>query len=242
MNQEIEKPKNTGRIIQVQQRTLHLCHCGTLFCLGISKKMKKYKLLDLFCGAGGASLGYCHSGRFITTGVDLFPQKNYPFKFHQMDFRKAIHLIQEFDIIHASPPCQAYSLGSRKNSEKYPDLVKLVRDILKDSGKPYIIENVNGAPLLPGQTIFLCGKMFDLKVIRHRYFESNQFLFMPDHPHHEGNVKNRKYVTVAGHGGSGSYNFRDWCDAMELWYMTRKELTQAIPPAYTEFLAHQIQL
>ena len=131
------------------------------------------KLLDLFCGAGGAAMGYHRAGFDDITGVDIKPMPRYPFKFIQGDALEylAAHGA-EYDVIHASPPCQAYSIMQHANHMRkdHPDLVDSVRDALKQTGKPWIIENVPGAPLI--DPILLCGLSFGLRVIRHRLFES----------------------------------------------------------------------
>lgn len=133
--------------------------------------MRKPRLLDLFCKAGGAGYGYWQAG-FDVVGVDIEPQKRYPFTFIQAD---ALEYLArhggEYDAIHASPPCQAFS--KMKNPDKahrkaHPDLVDPVRELLMRTGRPYIIENVPGAPLLSPVT--LCGSQFGLKVYRHRVF------------------------------------------------------------------------
>jgi len=206
-------------------------------------------LLDLFCGAGGAAMGYYRAG-FDVVGVDIKPQPRYPFRFIQDD---AIRFLKkrgaEFDAIHASPPCQAYSAASahlRKQGREYPDLIAPVRRCLKDISKPYVIENVAGAPLV--SPIMLCGTMFGLGVFRHRYFESNVCLFAPPHLKHDGKLGDGKYFCICG--GAGKHNNwgrkihkgtkAEWSDAMGIHWMTRKELTQAIPPAYTEFIGRQL--
>jgi hypothetical protein len=131
------------------------------------------RLLDAFCGAGGAAMGY-HMAGFEVVGVDIKPQKHFPFEFHQGD---ALEYIRdhghEFDAIHASPPCQHYSMIQRitRNKDKWPDLVDPVRQLVTASGLPFVIENVEGAPLRID--LMLCGSMFALRMIRHRIFESN---------------------------------------------------------------------
>jgi DNA (cytosine-5)-methyltransferase 1 len=136
------------------------------------------KLLDLYCGAGGAAMGY-HRAGFEVVGVDINPQKHYPFEFHQGD---AIEYLREqgkeFDVIHASPPCQRYSKSVKKiNRKNHPDLIFNTRTQLITSCRPYIIENVPGSPLI--NPIVLCGTMFGLDVKRHRLFESNAILTNP---------------------------------------------------------------
>ncbi len=146
---------------------------------------RKPRLLDLFCCAGGAGTGYSLAG-FDVLGVDIKPQPNYPFPFIQTD---ALNLdskfVLTFDAIHASPPCQSYSdLAKRNgNADAWPRLIEPVRDLLVESGLPYIIENVEGAPLR--NPIVLCGTMFKgLRVLRHRLFEANFPILTPKHGAH----------------------------------------------------------
>ena len=147
---------------------------------------------------------------------------------------------REFDVIHASPPCQHYSWSAaRWGRENYPDLVGPTRELLKATGKPYVIENVIGAPLI--DPIILTGQMFGLKVIRRRQFESNLFMFHHSIVPANGNVKDGDYMTVAGHGGDGRAALHLWKDAMGIDWMTKDEITQAIPPAYTYFIGLQLQ-
>jgi len=130
------------------------------------------KILDLFCGAGGASMGY-HLAGFEVVGVDIALQPNYPFEFHQAD--AMAFPLSGFDAIHASPPCQAYTrmarglLQSQGRAKEHPRLIEPIRARLLESGLPYIIENVEGAPLI--RPIRLCGSSFGLDVQRHRLFE-----------------------------------------------------------------------
>ena len=209
-------------------------------------------LLDLFCGAGGAAMGYYRAG-FEITGVDHKPQPHYPFEFHQADaleyLKKHGH---EFDIIHASPPCQGYSkLAGMHKSKEYPLLIEELRKILKKIGKPYIIENVEQAPLCYCSTLFgsygvmLCGSMFRLGVKegylrRHRIFETSFSVSQP-RCRHRGRA-----VAVYGHGcftgRHRSLNRRKSAEALQIDWMTHQEMTQAIPPAYTEFIGRQLIL
>lgn len=211
--------------------------------------MSKPRLLDLFCGAGGAAVGYARSG-FEVVGVDINPQPNYPFEFHQAD--AMTYPLAGFNYIHASPPCQHYSVGTTAPGarDKHPDLLPATRTRLEQSGATYIIENVPGAPMEP--TITLCGEMFGLRVIRHRHFEINAELFAPKHVKHHPPVhraasdgmrfvKRSYYMQVAGHGGeSFSFKFTDWCDAMGIDWMTKPELIESIPPAYTAWIGQQL--
>jgi DNA (cytosine-5)-methyltransferase 1 len=205
----------------------------------MSIERRKYRLLDLYCGAGGASMGYARAG-FTVVGVDIRPQPRYPFEFHQMSALDCTYeFLEQFDIIHASPPCQQYSVGSavaRKQGKVYPDLVSPTRLLLVASGKPYIMENVRPAPLRPH--ICLDGTMFSLGVIRPRVFETN-IEGIPTYPCPsaiEGTVKDGDYVTVAGNGGRGSKKGADWSTAMGIDWMKRNELKESIPPAYTQWI------
>lgn len=177
------------------------------------------------------------------TGVDNRPQPNYPFTFIQAD---ALDYAisdgdangERYDLIWASPPCQAYSFASFHLGDRYKALLPQTRLKLQRTGIPYIIENVVGAPMI--RPITLCGRMFDLKLIRHRQFESNLPLRAPKHVPHGGTVNNKDFVTVAGHGGQGRRALHLWKEAMGIDWMTENELTQAIPPAYSQFLMQQI--
>jgi hypothetical protein len=135
--------------------------------------VQKPKILDLFCCAGGAGVGYWQVG-FDVVGVDIRPQQSYPFPFIQADaLTLDLEFVASFDAIHASPPCQAYSdLAKRnRNADDWPRLVEPVREMLRMTGRPYVIENVDGAPLL--NAIVLCGTMFpELRLLRHRLYEA----------------------------------------------------------------------
>jgi DNA (cytosine-5)-methyltransferase 1 len=207
------------------------------------------RLLDLFCGAGGCSVGY-HRAGFDVVGVDIAPQPRYPYEFVQAD---ALEMLSEpailgnaggnFAVIHASPPCQRWSVATvMHDRSKYPDLIGPTRDRLATSGLPCIIENVPGAPLRPDYK--LCGCMFDLPGLRReRWFETSWQGFQFRHPcHHVGTT-----ITVSGHGSQG----REYAAgtaatqaqrqaAMGIDWMTRDELSQAIPPAYTEYIGAQL--
>jgi DNA (cytosine-5)-methyltransferase 1 len=156
------------------------------------------RLLDLFCGAGGAAVGYNRAG-FDVIGVDINEQPNYPFEFIRSDvFELDPSYLKEFDFIHASPPCQAYSWatkGHRNKGKEYPDLLGKTREFVLESGVDYIIENVVGAKLI--NPVKLCGTMFGLRVIRHRLFESNMWLYPPCKCNHKGTVYNGDYSMVA---------------------------------------------
>ncbi len=194
------------------------------------------KIADLFCGAGGAGMGL-HRAGFEVVGFDIEPQKNYPFEFHQQD-ALAVDL-SGFDAIWASPPCQAYSSMTRDPS-KHPDMYDPTRSLLEATGKPFIIENVIGAPYNSG--IILCGSMFGLVVRRHRNFETSWLMFQPT-CHHE---KQGRPITVTGQGGGRPrpHSWKgikaEWPSYMEMSWATPAECTQAIPPAYSQYLGKQL--
>ena len=198
----------------------------------------KYRLLDLFCGSGGAGMGYSRAG-FEVVGVDLYPQKHYPFEFHQADALE--YLAQhgaEFDIIHASPPCQRYSEGTPMRSRnKHPDLIAKTRKALQNSGKPYVIENVDGARFLLHEPFLLCGTMFGLRVFRHRWFEAPELSIISPGCQHGFHP-----VVISGSAhGRGEAKIPDMIAALGVhWMKVRSEVRQAIPPAYTEFIGKQL--
>jgi DNA (cytosine-5)-methyltransferase 1 len=135
----------------------------------------KPRILDLFCCAGGVAVGYSRAG-FDIVGVDIDPQPHFPFEFIQADaLTLDMKFLRSFDAIHASPPCQSYSdLAKRnRNAHEWPRLIEPVREILIKSGKPYVIENVEGAPLL--NPVVLCGTMFKgLRVLRQQHSNYNE--------------------------------------------------------------------
>lgn len=215
--------------------------------------MAQLRMLDTFCKAGGCSVGYAQAG-FDVTGVDIEPQPRYPFRFIQAD---AIAYIREFgreyDVVHASPPCQRYSSGTvGRDRSGYPDLVGPTRQALLETGRAYVMENVPGAPLR--RDLLLCGQMFGLPIIRHRIFESNAFLLSPPHPRHQGSMLDGSLIAVYGAkwlvGGQGGIKGRIplWARrlpaqqaAMGIDWMTGEELEQAIPPAYTAYIGMQLR-
>lgn len=224
--------------------------------------MRRPRLLDLFCGAGGAGMGY-HQAGFDVVGVDIVSQKHYPFEFIQSD---AIEFLADggwkgFDAIHASPPCQHYTaLKAMWNARDHPDLVGPTRALLKASGRHYILENVPGAPM--DNYIVLCGSMFSLgcegaELRRHRLFEVHPLIELTLKCAHNwkdacvgvygsaGGSSNRSAV-IGVYGGHGRdrrrrTNGQHFCtaaraEAMGIGWMTGAELSQAIPPAYTMFI------
>ena len=212
---------------------------------------RKPRLLDLFCCAGGAGVGYSRVG-FDVVGVDIAPQPHYPLTFMQADaMRLDPEFIATFDAIHASPPCQSYSdLAKRNgNAHEWPRLIEPVRDMLTRSGLPYVIENVDGAPLL--NPAILCGTMFKgLRVLRHRLFETNFPVLTPPHGRHPkchtmdkrkahyGKTDDmRDFVSVNGGGNCSVAAARH---AMGIDWMNKNELNEAIPPVYTQFIGEQL--
>jgi DNA (cytosine-5)-methyltransferase 1 len=208
----------------------------------------KPRLLDLFCKAGGCTKGYQLAG-FYVVGVDIEPQPNYcGDEFFQAD---ALEFpLEGFDAIHASPPCQAFSKGSVCRpglAESYPDLVDPIRQRLVASGKPYVIENVPGAPLR--HDLVLCGCAFGLRsgsaqLRRPRIFESNfpMFSLLPPCDHHG------RSIPVYGHNPGADY-YKRWGhgsplderkEAMQIDWMKREELSEAIPPAFTKFIGEHL--
>jgi DNA (cytosine-5)-methyltransferase 1 len=256
-----------------------------------------YRLLDLFCGDGGASMGY-HRAGFEVVGVDNKPHPRYPFEFHQAD---ALQFpLDGFDVVHASPPCQAYSsLRHLQNGKVYPELISETRERLVRSEALWVIENVDGAPLgSAGHLVMLCGTMFGLgtpsgsaELRRHRLFEISVSIGLrPACEHGTGVIsihgdhardRRRGVISVVGHtpvaprsqsrrvinvvgktadsirktisvtGATPQTNVvrnRDRCTysieeakaAMGIDWMAMKGLSQAIPPAYTEFIGRQL--
>ena len=212
---------------------------------------RRPRLLDLFCCAGGAAKGY-HDAGFDVTGVDIDEQPNYPFDFMRADALKlGSNFLSKFDAIHASPPCQAYSVTAKRTGVgyKWPMLVEPVREMLRSTGLPYVIENVVGAPLI--DPVVLCGTMFPgLRVIRHRLFEANFEIIPPVHSSHPlcHTLDKRKshygktdewvdFVSVNGGGNCSADSARD---AMGISWMTKKELNEAIPPAYAKFVGNSL--
>jgi len=219
-------------------------------------RTERPRLLDLYCGAGGCTRGYQMAG-FYTIGVDIKAQPNYcGDEFIQADALawltnairmkgRNIDLAYRFDAIHASPPCQAYS---QMHNSTGADLIGPTRELLDQTGLPYVIENVEGAPL--HDPILLCGSMFDLDVERHRLFEANWPLHDHDWPcrhgiwapRYEVQDHGRRYKSrvVPVYGTGGGKAAEHWPAAMGIDWMTRSELAEAIPPAYTAFIGAQL--
>jgi DNA (cytosine-5)-methyltransferase 1 len=211
---------------------------------------RKPRLLDLFCGAGGAAMGY-HRAGFEVVGVDLKAQKHFPFEFHQAD--AMTFPFDGFDVYHASPPCQAYTALAHLTKRSYPRLIEPVRERLRATGKPYVIENVEGAPL--ENPVLVCGVALGLRLgpyvlRRHRLFESNLKLVGTGCACRKGDG-----VTMAVYGGgntnkprtsatSGGRPYKGTADErraiMEMPWATMAEVNEAIPPAYTEWIGERL--
>lgn len=220
---------------------------------GISARTTRPLLLDLFCCQGGAAKGY-HDAGFDVVGVDINEQPNYPYRFvcaDALDFVRA--WVREewpvYSAIHASPPCQAYSVATRASGDpsSHPDLVAETRELLEATGLPYVIENVPGAPL--HNPIQLCGSSFGLDVRRHRLFETNWPLMAAPCAHHlqvepkyDVYEHGRWYKSpvVKAYGSGGGKAMEHWPAAMQIDWMDSKGLAQAIPPAYTEYIGQHL--
>jgi DNA (cytosine-5)-methyltransferase 1 len=211
------------------------------------------RLLDLFCGAGGASVGYSRAG-FEVVGWDNKPHPDYPFEIHlgdAMEVVKDIAYLDTFAVVAGSPPCPRYSAITPEHTrDEHPDFLPPFRDALKAWGGVYVIENVVGAPM--DHPVMLCGSAFGLQVQRHRLFESNVFLMAPGCFH---DPKNPPIGVYGDHGDAKIYmrpgtnirrsvKARDVAEAQAAlgidWMTTWDDLTDAIPPAYTHYLGDQI--
>lgn len=206
-------------------------------------RIRNPRVLDLFCGQGGAARGYADAG-FDVTGVDIKDQPHYPYDFIQAD---ALTYLadhgHEYDAIHASPPCRDYTVLTGRWGEAGSGwLLQATRELVRLSGRPYVIENVPGAPMIG--PITLCGSMFGLGVRRHRQFESSVRLDQPACDH----LGQGPIITVTGHpGGSstrdgtqGRGSSVEWAGAMGITWMTVRGLAQAVPPLYTHFIGNYL--
>lgn len=204
------------------------------------------KVLDLFCGAGGASMGYYLAG-YEVTGIDIKHGKRYPFTYLRKDVMTlTVEDLAPYDLIHASPPCQTHSItrnlriAQGKQTSKL-DLIEPVRQLLKASGKPYIIENVVGAPLI--DPVLICGSAFGLKVRRHRLFESNLNLKGTECDHKAQGRPVGVYGSLNDEipkGGRTAKTIEEAREAMGIDWMLWGELVEAIPPHYTKWIANQL--
>ena len=206
------------------------------------------RLLDLFGCAGGAARGYAQAG-FEVVSVDIEPHNHWGVLL-VMDWEEALDTLDlsKFDAIHASPPCQGYTALAAVHGNEWPKLIEPVRERLDAIGLPYVIENVQGSPIR--RDLVLCGEMFGLRVLRHRYFELGGWtMFQPEHVKHRGRVAGwrhgeryeGRYFAVYGEGG-GKGSVAEWQDAMGIdWTDDRRELAEAIPPAYTRLIGEELR-
>lgn len=213
--------------------------------------MRRPRVLDLFCCSGGAGMGYWLAG-FDVVGVDIVPRPNYPFKFVEGDALDAMREMgQEFNLVHASPPCQAHTALTKgtNRGRTYVDLIPQMRELCLWYGVDWVIENVTGADIRKDLT--LCGEMFGLGVIRHRHFElgwlGTPSARQPEHKRHRGPVRGWRhgiyrdgpYIAAYGKGG-GKGNVAEMQQAMGIWWTdVHEELTEAIPPAYTAYIGRE---
>ena len=215
--------------------------------------MSPPRIVDLFCGAGGCSVGYARAG-FDVVGVDIEPHPDYPFKLVVADVLDVLggFFLGEFDAIHASPPCQGYVQWNNLNAERYgtrtehPLLIEPIRARLEASGKPYVIENVVGAPLRTH--MMLCGSMFGLGVRRHRLFETNVLLMGAPRCAHTGDEVaiygkldgRRIWTRTDGSEVRAARTLEQAQAAMGIDWMGWDDLREAVPPAYTEWIGRQL--
>jgi DNA (cytosine-5)-methyltransferase 1 len=212
------------------------------------------RLVDAFCGGGGASMGYYRAG-FDVVGIDLCDQPSYPFdliKGDAVDLLASPQFMAQFDAAAASPPCQGYSkmTGCRPGlAGQYPRLIEVVRDLCRAWGGPWVIENVDGAGLAEQDDLFgahgalLCGAMFGRELYRHRCFEASFPLRVPHHPRHgkpaskAGHWKPGTVISVAGNCAPAALARQ----VMDIDWMPRGQLAEAIPPYFTEYLGMQLR-
>jgi DNA (cytosine-5)-methyltransferase 1 len=223
----------------------------------------KPRLLDLFCGAGGAAVGYARAG-FDVVGVDIKPQPRYPFEFHQADALDVLQLMTlpsptvwagmpylatGFDAIHASPPCQDWSRLAMHDKRGSGWLLAATRELLQSQSLPWVLENVEGSglaeqpDLMGANGLLLCGAMFKRKTYRHRLMESSLPLVAPSHPRHlvpaskAGHYEPGTWISVAGNCAPIGLAR----EAMAIDWMNREEMAEAIPPYFTEYIGAQLR-
>lgn len=208
--------------------------------------MTRPLLLDLFCCEGGAAAGY-HLAGFDVIGVDIVPQPRYPFPMVVADALAPPFDLTRFDAIHASPPCQAFTQMRTTHSgsdyaDRHEDLLEPTRELLRASGRPYVIENVIGAPLL--NPTLLCGSSFGLRVRRHRLFESNTLLLSSGCAH--GQQRSADLVGLFGNFGpdkqfgAGGCTLEEARVILSMPWASRYGIAQSVPPEYTAHLGRQL--
>jgi len=206
------------------------------------------RLLDLFCGAGGCSVGYARAG-FTVQGVDILPHPDYPFFLHEadaMDVLRDWEFLSTFDVIHASPPCQAFTRAAHlRDAQGHTadtlDLLTPTLQLLRAWGGNYVIENVPGAPM--ANPAMMCGSAFGLDVRRHRYFDSPLLLMNSGCNHAQQGRPIGVYHRPGDDIPDGGRTARDLAEgqrAMGIDWMNWEDLKEAIPPAYTEFIGEQL--
>ncbi len=220
--------------------------------------MSRPRLLDLFCGAGGCSVGYYRAG-FEVAGVDIQPHPDYPYRITVADARDVLadrDYVAGFDAVHASPPCQAHTTMSNRwrgiggRADKHVDHISAVRVLLKAWGGPWVIENVPGARAVMRSPMLLHGGQFGLGCYRPRLFESNVLLWAPPEaapPAHPVGVYGRSpdgrrlFTRADGTEQRAARSLREGQSALGVDWMSQwEDVTEAIPPAYTEFLGEQL--
>lgn len=211
--------------------------------------MSRRRLLDLFCCEGGAAVGY-HRAGFDVVGVDIEPQPNYPFLFIQADALDVLAHPSTLgcDAIHASPPCQSYATMSNRHGSHEPELIDVVRGLLRDTGLPYVIENVCGARRHMRSPIMLHGGHFGLNVYRPRLFESNVLLAPPPKAPRPRNAAaiygrrddGRRLWTRSDGSELRAARLPEAREAMEMPWASWNGVREAIPPAYAEFVGRQL--
>lgn len=219
--------------------------------------MRRPKLLDLFCCQGGAAMGY-HRAGFDVVGVDIESQPRYPFPFYQADALALLsnligggsfgtgvssrrYTLDDFDAIHASPPCQAYTEAQRLRGNVHPELIQQTRSLLNNGRSPWVIENVVGAPLM--EPVLLCGAVFGMRNYRHRLFETNWPLSQQPHPEHVARTAKMGRPALDGEflHVVGNFSGVDLArDVMGMPWASREGLREAVPPVYTEWVGQQL--
>lgn len=237
------------RVVEVIEdwREVEWCRVGKpLHSECITEVIEMPLVLDLCCGQGGAGKGYALAG-FDVIGVDIDPQPRYPFSFIQADALDVLRDLAEwraFDLIHASFPCQGFKRGTLWADK--PDLVTPGRELLNASGVPWVIENVMDAPLDRNRSIVLCANAFGLRTYRHRRFEYSAGLALTAPPHlphvkRAPNSRRRERWDAGDHASiTGDIGTYIGPEAMGIDWMDGNGLSEAIPPAYTEWIGAQL--
>ena len=215
--------------------------------------IRRPRMLDLYCCQGGASMGY-HDAEFEVVGVDIDPQPHYPFEFVQMGALDALktligggriagYELEDFDAAHGSPPCQAHTKAWKINKRDHPKLIAPTRELLVQTGLPWVIENVEEARDELRDPVMLCGEMFGIETYRHRLFESTFPIDTPEHPRHVARTTKMGRPPVDGEYMHVVGNFSGVNKArgvMGMPWATRDGLREAIPPVYAEHVGRAI--